>query len=578
MAAQRHPHPPNLCSFIKSAWNQAESIRCKKLRHPDPSAPFCAHHAALAAFPLCPTCRAPVSTSNLDKHVSRCIAVVPPVYVHKERPCDCDEDDDDEHSPRRTMPSIPSAASKAMAALADGGFHVPSYATHPASPGQAMAASIAHELEPTTLAAIEAAIALPWHSLPAEVNPVSYLPPRRQERKQKQLENMVSLVQYVLQHAPPGKCLTLVDFCSGSGHTGLLLAHLLPQHSVVLVEHNARQCQLAEARIHALHLTNARVVHASIYDPALDSLAFDVGITLHACGPLTDAAHIRCIQHRAAYVLVSCCVGKIMNALDATQKPNKTTNDPRSVVTYPRSAAVRALLHPAQYSALAGGGDWGTFVRSEQATRHRQCKLLIEADRQTWAQQEHGYQTRLVLLAPWTCTPKHDACLGWCWPPPTAEPAIACELSWDDCVRAIRSQELAILRRRPDAQADMEAFAANLLQTWRSAADFVLSSKFGLAVDNTVPGQWSVNVSTILAVGVQKALVPNDFPYWFQPGIAHWVLWKINADIGPDDLRDAEHTLRRDLHALDILSFINPAHLKSVPGVAHAHFLVHHPK
>ena len=71
-----------------------------------------------------------------------------------------------------------------------------------------------------------------WNSLPELVHPLGgQLPPDRLDRKCEQLENLALAVKNM---ACPGQ--VIVDFCSGGGHLGIVLAYLLPDVIVYLVE------------------------------------------------------------------------------------------------------------------------------------------------------------------------------------------------------------------------------------------------------------------------------------------------------------------------------------------------------
>jgi hypothetical protein len=79
-----------------------------------------------------------------------------------------------------------------------------------------------------------------------------------------------------------------------------------PHHRVVCLEHNAQAVARGRERVVELGLTNATFLHASLYDEAVDDLAFDVGIGLHACGTLSDVILSRCLARGAAFLLVRC--------------------------------------------------------------------------------------------------------------------------------------------------------------------------------------------------------------------------------------------------------------------------------
>ncbi|KAG8454128.1 hypothetical protein GDO86_000679 [Hymenochirus boettgeri] len=71
-----------------------------------------------------------------------------------------------------------------------------------------------------------------WKSLPAAASPAEgKMSSDRALRKQQQLNNLLSIVTNI---AKPGD--TIVDFCSGGGHVGIVLAHVLPLCQVVLMK------------------------------------------------------------------------------------------------------------------------------------------------------------------------------------------------------------------------------------------------------------------------------------------------------------------------------------------------------
>jgi Protein of unknown function (DUF3605) len=97
-------------------------------------------------------------------------------------------------------------------------------------------------------------------------------------------------------------------------------------------------------------------------------------------------------------------------------------------------------------------------------------------------------------------------------------------------------------------------------------------------------------------------LVPNEFPYYVEDGIEHWVLWKLYQNITDSDVDDAIQELKLltvknsmnnnnndsnsssnskltndddDIDAVDdVLWWENPPHLKSLPQINHVHFLI----
>ncbi|XDV15612.1 hypothetical protein PO909_015658 [Leuciscus waleckii] len=129
----------------------------------------------------------------------------------------------------------------------------------------------------------------------------------RAVRKQQQLNNLLAAVTDM---AHPGN--TVVDFCSGGGHVGIVLAYTLPKCQVILIENKEESLVRARDRSAQLGLTNIGFVQTN-----LDYFTgnFNIGVALHACGVATDMVLDRCLQARAGFVISPCCYGFIQNTL-----------------------------------------------------------------------------------------------------------------------------------------------------------------------------------------------------------------------------------------------------------------------
>lgn len=91
-----------------------------------------------------------------------------------------------------------------------------------------------------------------WDSVPWDAQPAGgQLPEGRVVRKGQQLEAMARAVLKVAQNGD-----RLVDFCAGSGHLGLILAHSLPRCTVVLLENKQESLSRARQRAKKLQLNN----------------------------------------------------------------------------------------------------------------------------------------------------------------------------------------------------------------------------------------------------------------------------------------------------------------------------------
>ncbi|KAL1438895.1 hypothetical protein MTO96_047631 [Rhipicephalus appendiculatus] len=98
----------------------------------------------------------------------------------------------------------------------------------------------------------EDSLPLPWEEFPEKVHPLGGgLPKTRVLRKCQQIENLVVLA---LQNAFDS-C-KIVDFCSGGGHVGIVLAYLLPECRVVMIENKEESMHRARERVKSLDLRN----------------------------------------------------------------------------------------------------------------------------------------------------------------------------------------------------------------------------------------------------------------------------------------------------------------------------------
>ena len=63
-------------------------------------------------------------------------------------------------------------------------------------------------------------------------------------------------------------------------------------------------------------------------------------------------------------------------------------------------------------------------------------------------------------------------------------------------------------------------------------------------------------------------LTPNQFPYWTETGIEHWVLWSPHGPLSPAEIRDAI-TAQRPSWVRRVFWFENLPAVKTVPGIWH---------
>ncbi|KAJ8298327.1 hypothetical protein KUTeg_024858 [Tegillarca granosa] len=122
-------------------------------------------------------------------------------------------------------------------------------------------------------------VEIEWDTLPQVVSPGNDLPNKRVKRKCQQVENLVTAVMEI---AKPGD--KIVDYCSGGGHVGIVIAYLLPDCKVYLIENKEESLTRAKARIDKLNLSNCNMDYFKG--------KFDIGVCLHACGVATDMDYL----------------------------------------------------------------------------------------------------------------------------------------------------------------------------------------------------------------------------------------------------------------------------------------------
>ncbi|KAB0803468.1 hypothetical protein PPYR_00438 [Photinus pyralis] len=230
-----------------------------------------------------------------------------------------------------------------------------------------------------------------WDDLPLDASPESgALPESRAVRKCQQLENLAKATVKVTSLK---KIETIVDFCSGSGHLGILVATLLPNCHVILVENKERSLKRAQERISKMNLSNVSVVQSNL---DYFNARFDLGLALHACGVATDLVIQACIRNKADFVCCPCCYGGIHNCHH---------------LSYPRSERFRSSLEYKDYLIISHSADQTHEEENVKTAQGYLCMNLIDTDRSLYAN-ECGYKMHLSKLFPSSCTPKNNLLVG----------------------------------------------------------------------------------------------------------------------------------------------------------------------
>lgn len=200
-------------------------------------------------------------------------------------------------------------------------------------------------------------------------------------------------------------------------------------------------------------------------------------------------------------------------------------------------------------------------------------------------------------------------------------------LSWTELKPIILSGdaiEIEKLARSDEVTREYRAFRERIHGEWESIYDYLLCEKFGYEWawtnddDERVGtaalgrGDGDGGVVNVDAQGRKRKkrsrptfreymddrgtdvtegklrLCVNDFPYYYSPGVQHWVLWKLGGMIDSDEIENAKREIYRrsqtdtahgELERSAItdhevfLHWMNPPHLKSLPGIDHVHIL-----
>lgn len=151
--------------------------------------------------------------------------------------------------------------------------------------------------------------------------------------------------------------------------------------------------------------------------------------------------------------------------------------------------------------------------------------------------------------------------------------------SWAELDQIIRQKRhLAKLCRSVQDERHYGERRKEILEEYETMLDHILHSKFNIPIrfdDGTQ--RWKANIPK-RTTGDHEAwsvLLPNDFPYFTEAGIEHWVLWKLFEQIREADVDRAIADLREKLGDVqDTICWENPPHLKSLPDINHVHILV----
>lgn len=152
------------------------------------------------------------------------------------------------------------------------------------------------------------------------------------------------------------------------------------------------------------------------------------------------------------------------------------------------------------------------------------------------------------------------------------ERAVCSLLTWSDVTEIINSGQLERLGRSLEQQISYLTFIEEIKRGYASVSDYILISKFSLR-SNIIDGKCTAVRETTQEV--QTILLSNDFPYYFEDGIIHYIYWKLGGDVIDSEVNLAASKLMTSVvGAMDYITYVNPPNLKSIPEISHAHILM----
>ena len=141
----------------------------------------------------------------------------------------------------------------------------------------------------------------------------------------------------------------------------------------------------------------------------------------------------------------------------------------------------------------------------------------------------------------------------------------------------MNNKDLSYLCRSIEQQYEYEIYKMHLQRKWESIHDHILCSKFGIIPEiESESGRRKapIDLDNLPEDLPRISLLPNEFPYFAEEPIQHWVLWKLGQHCQEEDVSWAKMELQERIGPVrDFIHWINPPHLKSIPDIDHVHIL-----
>jgi hypothetical protein len=274
-----------------------------------------------------------------------------------------------------------------------------------------------------------------WSALPTPMKlEAGGVPKKRLLRKSQQVANLYAYTERLIEEAILSKNgeINVVEFAAGSGHIILPLAYSYRNHKSIhftCIDLKPEGIAIATDRVTQSKLKNITLICGLIEDY---DKAFDIGLSLHACGNATDAVIHACLKANAAMVICACCIGKMdsnktslskyldadeLNTLFLTNANKKKGIEPKSILFRDAiGGGDRNSSHmKSMWSSIVKAADFGHnedffFQETNKETNRlrRLAKSLIEYDRCQQIKEYGGYDVSLSVMSPRSASSKND--------------------------------------------------------------------------------------------------------------------------------------------------------------------------
>ena len=148
-------------------------------------------------------------------------------------------------------------------------------------------------------------------------------------------------------------------------------------------------------------------------------------------------------------------------------------------------------------------------------------------------------------------------------------------LSWCELKTILDQESLGKLGRSRGQQIEYIEFSRQLSIDWITVTDYILVSKMNYRQIVLGDGKFAAERPQVIAS--RLVVVRNDFPYNFESGMEHFVVWKVGSELIQSEIETVAQKICLESSALDFVTFTNPPTLKSILDLEHAHIILRLP-